>query len=234
MPSQLADARAEMTSHGIRNATRAQKTFVKRNGENVSYILWLFDNMPHFLNDEFRRVLQREDGQIDYDAFFRKKYRGKKTPEERKVDFRKQTLAKACKAILKDLSQVGGIDLCICSNVPRLLSLLLAWTHNSQTPTMETVDLEAVSNNVADSFFEYLCARKKKGGGLMMASCYSGYRSGLTFLFKRYGRTIPADLNDEISDLMKGVKRIANKARQAGEVCSMSRLIAVVATNLSV
>ena len=88
---------------------------------------------------------------------------------------------------------------------------------------MDTVDLGAVSNNVSDSFFEYLCHRKKPSGGLMMASCYSGYRSALTYLYKRYGRRIADEVNEEISDLMKGVKRIANQARQAGEASYMSQ-----------
>ena len=61
----------------------------------------------------------------------------------------------------------------------------------------------------------------------MMASCYTGYRSAFSFLFKRYGRRISEELKEEISDLMKGVKRIANQARQAGEVSFMSRLIVV-------
>ena len=114
VPSQLADARAKMTLDGIRNATRAKKTFGKRNGENITFILWLYDNKPAFLHDEFRQLLQSQDDRIDYDAFFRKRYRGKKTPEERRDNFRKDTLANVCKTVLRGLSEVGAVDLCLC------------------------------------------------------------------------------------------------------------------------
>ena len=222
VPPQLADVRAEMTLEGIKNATRARKTFSKRNGENVSFILWLFDNKPEFLEDQFRQLLQRTDNEIDYSILTRKRYRGKKTIDERKVELRKSSLADVCKSVLKDLSQVGGIELSWTSE-----RIPLTFVHNFQAPTMATVDLEAVANDVAGSFFEYICNRKKQDGGLMMASCYTGYRSAFSFLFKRYGRRISEELKEEISDLMKGVKRIANQARQAGEVSFMSRLIVV-------
>ena len=222
VPPQLADARAEMTLGGIKQARRAKKTFDKRNGENVSFILWLFGNKPEFLEDRFRELLQRTDNEIDYRILTRKRYKGKKNIDERKAEFRRSTLADACKSVLGDLSQVGGIDLCSTSE-----RLPLTFVHNFQAPTMPTVDLEAVANNVEGSFFDYLCNRKKKDGGLMMASCYAGYRSALSFQFKRDGRSIPEELKEEISDLMKGVKRIANKARQAGEVSFTSRLIVV-------
>lgn len=104
-----------MTLEGIKQARRAKKTFDKRNGENVSFILWLFDNKPEFLKPEFLEELQRTDSEIDYSILARKRYKGKKNIDERKAEFRRSTLADACKSVLGDLSQVGGIDLCSTS-----------------------------------------------------------------------------------------------------------------------
>ena len=87
-------------------------------------------------------------------------------------------------------------------------------------PTKNTTNLPAIVANVEDSFIAYLCNRHKSDGALMAPDVYSGYRSGLTYLFSRYEYTRPTEFMEKVSDLMKGVKRVANKARQVGEVSS--------------
>ena len=68
-----------------------------------------------------------------------------------------------------------------------------------------------------DVIGEYLVQRRKANGGLMKPGVYAGYRSSLTYLFKRYKVKQDDDDYQEISEILNGVKRHANEARQAGE-----------------
>jgi len=64
-----------------------------------------------------------------------------------------------------------------------------------------------------DMFGEYLCDKRKKDGSLMKPGSYKGYRSGLSYLFKRYKEKMNEEAFDEVSEILQGVKRTANEAR---------------------
>ena len=53
---------------------------------------------------------------------------------------------------------------------------------------------------------------KKKGEEeeLMKPGVYAGYRSNLTYLFRRYRYRPPPEYTDNLREYMEGVKRIAN------------------------
>jgi len=61
---------------------------------------------------------------------------------------------------------------------------------------------------------------KKKGEAeeLMKPGVYAGYRSNLTYLFRRYRYRPSPEYSDNLREYMEGVKRIANMARANGEV----------------
>ena len=189
----LQQAREQMSLSGIKQNRRAPGTFSKRNNENVTFILFLYSSAPDFLHDNFYHELKRADEGITYDSLLQKKYRGKKPMNERKAEFRRNTLRDVVKNAL------GGAG---------------------SKPTKNTANLPAIVANVEDSFIAYLCNRLKSDGALMAPDVYSGYRSGLTYLFSRYKYTRPTEFMEKVSDLMKGVKRVAKKSRQVGEVSS--------------
>ena len=60
---------------------------------------------------------------------------------------------------------------------------------------------------------------KKKGEEeeLMKPGVYAGYRSNLTYLFRRYHYRPPPEYTDNL-EYMEGVKRIANMVRANGVV----------------
>ena len=64
---------------------------------------------------------------------------------------------------------------------------------------------------------------KKKGEEeeLMKPGVYAGYRSNLTYLFRRYRYRPPPEYTDNLREYMEGVKRIANMARANGEVSTL-------------
>ena len=59
--------------------------------------------------------------------------------------------------------------------------------------------------------------KRKANGGLLKPRGYKAMRSGLSYLFRRYSRKMDTDYFDELGEMMKGAKRIANSARQKGE-----------------
>lgn len=79
--------RNEMTVEGIKRNTRAKSTFDTHQNENTRFIVWLFYNHKHVLSADLCRDLQDMIDRIDYDTMLKKKYRGKKTVEERKQHY---------------------------------------------------------------------------------------------------------------------------------------------------
>ena len=69
----------------------------------------------------------------------------------------------------------------------------------------------------ADVYGEYLCSKRKSNGGLLKPGVYRGLRSSLTYLFMRYGEKMDEGIFSDTSEILKGVSRTANEARQAGE-----------------
>jgi hypothetical protein len=73
------------------------------------------------------------------------------------------------------------------------------------------------ANHTSDHFGEYITALRKSNGAIYQPGSYKGYRSGLSYLQKRYKFTATVDFTTELTDLMTGVQRHANQAKQVGE-----------------
>ena len=84
-------------------------------------------------------------------------------------------------------------------------------------PPRRAFDLEALSSNV-DVYLQYIAEKVKADGSLMKPAVYKGYRSSLTYLYQRYGFVTPGEYDKQVSRYMQGAARIANDARQHGEV----------------
>jgi hypothetical protein len=87
------------------------------------------------------------------------------------------------------------------------------------SPSRPTIIFYAITSNI---YLDYLCSKRKWGGhhetgAILRPTVYGGLRSSLTYLFKRYGRKMDPDIYETISEGLKGVTRIANRARQKGE-----------------
>ena len=80
---------------------------------------------------------------------------------------------------------------------------------------------------------EYIADKVKADGSLMKPDVYKGYRSGLTYLFTRYGYKPPDGYMSELSRYMQGAARIANDARQHGEVRFRGRALISFSTELT-
>ena len=69
----------------------------------------LRSSMTHFVNYCNPRMTK-----LTTTNFSEEVQREEDTPEERRVNFRKDTLADVCKTVLKGLSEDGAVDLCLC------------------------------------------------------------------------------------------------------------------------
>ncbi len=119
----------------------------------------------------------------------RRKYRGKKSVEERKNVYLFQQLRDK---VAEYLGTPGS-------------------TTNKKTVIFDQF--------VADPkiYVDYLAKRRKGNGGLMKPSVYKSYRASLSFLFWRYEFQVPEQFSSRLKTYMDGIKRLANKARQCGE-----------------
>lgn len=181
--------RNEMTVEGIKRNTRAKSTFDTHQNENTRFIVWLFYNHTHVLSADLRRDLQDMIDTIDYDTMLKRKYRGKKTVEERKQHY-----------LFNQLRAKVGEYL---------------GTAGSETNKTTVLFDQFVADH--EIYVDYLCKRKKSNGGLMKPSVYKSYRASLSFLFWRYDFQTPAPFNAKLKNCMDGIKRVANMARQCGE-----------------
>ena len=84
--------REEMTVEGIEKNTRAKSTFETHQNENTRFIVWLFHNYEGLIHNELSRDLHEVIETVDYDDMLKRKYRGKKTVEERKHHYLFQLL----------------------------------------------------------------------------------------------------------------------------------------------
>lgn len=181
-----------MTVEGIEKNTRTKSTFNTHQNENTRVIVWLFYNHKHVIHDELCSTLQDIIETVDYDTMLSRKYRGKKSVEERKNVYLFQQLRDK---VAEVLGTPGS-------------------TTNKKTVTL-------FDQFVADPkiYVDYLAKRRKGNGGLMKPSVYKSYRASLSFLFWRYEFQVPEpeQFNIRLKTYMDGIKRLANKARQCDE-----------------
>lgn len=186
--------RARMTPEGMLESSRSKSAFTRHQHENELLILDMFEHTPEVLHEDFRNQLHDTEATIDYsditDRPRNRPYRGKLTVDERKSDLR-------IKQMRERISDALGPP--------------------GQRPPEQTVDFEKF---LADPtiYAMYLSRKRKPGDALMKARVYGGYRSSLTYLFKRY-RVLPSEqyLLD-VKDYLDGIQRIATDANQNGEV----------------
>jgi hypothetical protein len=176
----------------ILRASRGESTFGNHQRENTKLIFYIYENDHQLLNDQFYHQLRQVDVMIDYNHITqpRRPYRGILTEEQRIVKHREHCLR---------------THICTVLGEP------------GTRATQQTIDLDAFTDN-PEHFVNFITTRVKDTGELMKPGVYSGYKSNLAFLFKRYRYTPRPGYNVELKEYMDGVKRIANEARAAGEV----------------
>ena len=145
--------------------------------------------------DGLRQKLDDVKAEVDYSAVEAqytkyKKNKGKKSLAERKEDYK---VALLCITIIESLGAPG-------------------------TPaTTATLNFDALEQN-GDIFIEFLTENcRKADGGIMKDAVYKGFRSSLTYLYRRYRRTMPDIFSLDLKDSMEGIIRVSTEARQNGE-----------------
>ena len=81
-----------MTVEGIEKSTRAKSTFDTHQNENTRFIVWLFYNYERLIHDELSRASHDFIETVDNHVMLKRKYRGKKSVEERKNHYLFQLL----------------------------------------------------------------------------------------------------------------------------------------------
>ena len=80
-------------------------------------------------------------------------------------------------------------------------------------------DTVSFNNLTVRMIGDYICGRRNStdGTSLLRGKVYSNIRSSVTFFYKRYKQPMPADLKEELQDLLKGVNRTVALAEQSGQ-----------------
>ena len=183
----------------VRKSSKGQETFSKRQNHNARFILHLYENEEYHNHLEERLLHELDDinAEPDYSVIISRhaKYRrngGKKTLADRKEECRRK--------LLRD-------HICYVLNDPGMV------------PRGRTVKLDVLEQNV-DVFVKYLTITRKDDsidGDLLSAKSYLGFRSSLTYLFRRYRYTTSRAFEEELKECMEGVKRFSNQCNQHGE-----------------
>ena len=188
----LRQIRAEMSVEGIEKNARAKSTFNTHQNENTRFIVWLFSIKAYrvVIHPDLRNALKGIIDTVNYDEMLKKKYRGKKSEAERKKHYLFNQLRKKVAEFLGTLGSDETIK-------PTLL-----FSKFVENPKI---------------YSDYLSKRRKSNGGIMKPNVYKSYRASLSFLFWRYDYQVPEQFSTKLKNIMDGVKRVANKARQCGE-----------------
>lgn len=190
----LASIRAQFNPEGMLRSSRGRSTFANHQRENTALIFYLYEKLPTVLCPEFCHELEDEDHSIDNVVVYDRRYRGRLTLSQRIAKHRRETI-KAC--IAQALGPPGT------------------------TPPTQTVNFDAFTSD-PEIFIGFIMTKKKgEEEELMKPGVYAGYRSNLTYLFRRYRYRPPPEYTDNLREYMEGVKRIANMARANGEVSTL-------------
>lgn len=188
----LEKIRHNMNLETVKKKKRATLTFYKHQLENVRFIMWLYRSQ--FKDTCLEHELITDLNKIETDEAYSKSFIRKiqKLPlAEQKLRKEKYIYTSQTKFLKEKCLNDGGL-----------------------TPHRKTI---IHKNMTADTYGHYLCERRKKDGALFNPDYYPGLRSSFTYLFARYNKKISQEQFDEISDILQGVKRVANEAKQAGE-----------------
>ena len=189
--------RGLFTPAGMLAHSRSASTFKKHQSENerLAVYFWLDSSKHVYLTPELLRELADADVAIDYTYLENRQAKyvrsgGKKPLAQRKEDYRLELL----RGIVRGFLGKPGTR-----------------------PPRRAFDLEALSSNV-DVYLQYIADKVKADGSLMKPGVYKGYRSSLTYLYQRYGFATTSEYDKQVSCYIQGAARIANDARQHGEV----------------
>ena len=139
------------------------------------------------LHPEISQALDDINTCIDYSGVEKQYRRGKKSLDERKEDHRIELLR-------EEISDAIG--------------------EPGTTPSRRTIDFNALNKNI-NVFIEYLTNEcRNEDGGIQKGTSYTGQRSSLTYLYRRYRETQPLAFQQELRESMEGVKRLSNEAHQ--------------------
>jgi hypothetical protein len=190
----LAEYRENFNPESIRKSSKASSTFDKHQSNHERLLVWLLDNKPEYLHDEFLQQLNDADAHVDYQVptHSHTTYRrrgGNKSLEVRMREYRMKCLRVEAK---KALGTPG------------------------MPPTHPTVRFELLEGDV-DCFLNFISSIRKENGGLLKSGAYTAFRSSFTYLFHRYKYVPSRAFEKELKEAMEGVKRFTNQAAQAGE-----------------
>lgn len=179
---------------GVKKKAKADSTFSKHQSCNERIIKWLYEKHPEAVDTGLRQELDDLVAEIDYsgvESQFRKyrKNGGEKSLDQRKEDFK----TKLIRGAIGDRLGVPGLQ-----------------------PTGATICFDALEES-PDLFIKYLTECRREDGGILKDKFYTGFRSSLTFLYRRYRRTIPESVMIDWKESMEGIQRMSNEARQHGE-----------------
>lgn len=190
----LAEYRANFNPESIRKSSKASSTFDKHQSNHERLLVWLLDNKPEYLHDEFLQQLNDADAHVDYQvpSHSHTAYRrrgGNKSLEVRMREYRMKCLRVEAKTAL---------------GTPGM------------PPPHPTVRFELLEGDV-DCFLNFISSIRKENGGLLKSGAYTAFRSSFTYLFHRYKYVPSRAFEKEMKEAVEGVKRFTNQAAQAGE-----------------
>lgn len=190
----LEEIRANFNPENILRSSKAQDTFKKHQSNHERFIVYLYFNASQYLYPEMYQALDDAIAEIDYSTVIsrHRRYRrsgGKKSLEQRKMDYKVQLLRDE----VKDALGTPGLP-----------------------PPQRTVKLDDIQQDVK-IFLGFLTECKKENGGLLRPGAYTAFRSSFMYLFYRYRHECSRQFEKDLKAAMEGVKRITTMAIQAGE-----------------
>lgn len=160
----------EMTLSNAKKQTRSAATYYKHNLENIRFLLWAYENQDvESIGDALDPSFVAALDATKANIQYPTKFSRYKGQElQKKQD---NFLTKALRDEIKDRLGTPG-------HKPPHPTLL----HDELTP---------------DQFGEYLCHKKKEGGETLKPDTYKNFRSGLSYLYRRYGQKMDIEKFEE-------------------------------------
>ena len=197
--------RAQFTPEGMLMNSRSPSCRNSTQAENIRLIVWLHFNKPEWIVTSFNQELDDLEASVDYSPITNPtrgyRYRGKKSVATRKTEYKAKVLA----------DHIG--------------STLGPYPGFAEHPT---VDLDSFTSD-PKVYCNYLSTKEKADGNKMKPGVYTGYRSTLTNLFRRYRYVPHPQYVSELKMRLDGLVKLANLAVQNGGVslhmCSKDHLV---------
>ena len=190
----LQEIRSKMNLASVKQNTRAKATIYKHQLENERFILWLYFNNEYrgCLNNDFCDLLSNIYVSSSIPTHVRRKWEKEAlSDDEKKKKEERYYSTVFLRPFIRESLGEGGLP-----------------------PSRPTINPEKLDATVIG---HYLCSKRKQDGSLLVSQGYKGMRSSLSHLYRIYGYKMDKNENEELSEIMKGVKRTATEARQAGE-----------------